>query len=173
MAFPDTIYGKTDEIYKPHSSARHDLGTTLVFPDGRRYKYMKDGGSGITRGYVIGTAAVITTHDSDVVVMEARTTAQWDDGDHTIRIHTTGSTSTTSLNLTTNQYAEGYIWVNDEAGERQLLQVKEHGAETATGSTGGLDITCYDDDILTVALTTATPIATPPPVVPVWVLTSS
>jgi hypothetical protein len=155
VSLPITIEGKTDEIYKPHTTKRHMLGTRLVFPDGRVFRYSKAGSANITIGRVCGCAAKVAVHDSDVVVMEARTTAQWDDGDHTVRIATTGSTSSTALNITEDQYADGYVWVNDEAGEGQLLQVKEHDAETATGSTGGRDITCYDEEVLTVALTTA------------------
>jgi len=131
------------------------LGTRLVLPDGRVYRYAYSGAATITIGRVCGAAVHVTTLDSDVAIQEARTTAQWDAGDYTIRIATTGSTSSTGLNLVANQFADGYIWVNDEAGEGQSLQVKSHGAETATGSTGGLDITVYEDDVLTIALTTA------------------
>lgn len=155
MGFDTTLFGKSSEIFKQSTTKLHMLGTRRVLPDGRVYRYAKNGAVNLSIGRVLGAAAHVTTLDSDVVVMEARTTAQWDAGDHTIRIHTTGSATSTALNIVANQFAEGYIWVNDEAGEGQLLQVKEHAAETATGSTGGLDITCYDEDILGLALTTA------------------
>ena len=155
MGLDTTLFGKSSEVFKQDATKRHLLGTRRVFPDGRVYRYARCGATNLSIGRVCAAAAHVTTLDSDVAIMEARTTAQWDAGDHTIRIHTTGSTSSTALNVVANQFAEGYIWVNDEVGEGLLLQVKEHGAETATGSTGGLDITCYDEDILTIALTTA------------------
>jgi hypothetical protein len=156
MSFPVTVQGKTSDIFKDlGTDKKHMLGTRMTLPDGRVYRYAK-AGAALTIGRAIGAAAHITTLDSDVVVMEARTTAQWDDGDHTIRIATTGSTSSTALNIVADQFNDGYIWVNDEAGEGQIFQVKDHGGETATGSTGGLDIEVYDEDILSIALTTAT-----------------
>jgi hypothetical protein len=155
VSFDTTIWGKTSEIYKTSSTKRHMLGTRLVLPDGRVYRYAKCGGTALTIGRVCGAIAHNTGLDSDVKVTEARTTAQWDDGDLTIRILTTGSASDTSFNLTSDMYTDGYIWVNDEAGEGQILQIKEHGAETATGSTAGIDITCYEEEVLTIALTTA------------------
>lgn len=157
MSLPATIEGKTSEIFRQSTTkGPWMLGTEMVFPDGRRYKRMKAAAAAIGIGKVIGAAQVsgIDT-DSDVVVMEARTTAQWDDGDLTVRILTTGSTSTTTQNIVANEFSDGYLWVNDEDGEGQILQIKSHGGETVTGSTGGLDITMYEEELLTIALTTA------------------
>jgi hypothetical protein len=154
MSFDTELNGPTPEIYKPHAVGRHKLGTRLTFPDGRVFRYMKCGGTGITLARVIGAAALDASLDSDLGLQEARTTAEWDAGDYTVRIATSGATSSTGLRVA-NYFADGYIWVNDEAGQGQMLSVKSHGIETATGSTAGIDITISDESLLTIALSTA------------------
>ena len=155
MSFDTTLFGKNASLFKKTTTkGPHALGTRWVLPDGRVFRYAKSSAA-IAIGRVCGAIAHIATWDSDVVLAEARTTAQWDAGDHTIRIKSTGSTNTT-LNLAANQYAGGYIWVNHEAGQGQLLQIESHGGDgSVTGSTGGIDIICCDEDILGVALTAA------------------
>jgi hypothetical protein len=155
VSFDIALHGPTREIYLPHTVKRRKLGTRLEYPDGRVFRYMRAGAANITIGRVIAPAAAPAAFDSDLALQEARTTAEWDDGDYTVRVVTTGSTSSTALNLTANQFAEGYLWVNDEAGEGQSFTIASHGAETTTGTTGGIDITVADESVLTVALTTA------------------
>lgn len=156
MSLPVTIEGKTSEIYKPHSTKRHMLGTRLAFPDGRVFRYAKcAAGAAITIGRIVGQAAPQATLYRDCVASgsQARTTAQWDDGTNYIYTCVTASAST-SLHAYANRFDDGYLWVNDEAGEGQMLQIKSHAVSTSAGSTA-LKVTIYDEDLLTIALTTA------------------
>jgi hypothetical protein len=154
MGLPVTLEGKTVEIFKPHTTKRHMLGTRLAFPDGRVYRYAKAGAANITIGRVCGMAAATATLNSDCVCsgVAAQSTADWDNGEHYTYVATTAS-ATTSLHVYANRFDDGYLWVNDVDGEGQMLQIKEHGVSTSTASTA-VKITCYDEDILTIALTT-------------------
>lgn len=156
MSIPATIEGKTDEIYKESSTkGPYMLGTRMALPDGRVFRYAKNGASAITIGRVVGMAAPQTTLYKDCVESgsAARTTASWDDGNHYTYVATTASAST-SLHIFADRFDNGYLWVNDEAGEGQLLQIKSHGVSTSVATTA-VKITMHDEDILTIALTTA------------------
>jgi ligand-binding sensor domain-containing protein len=62
------------------------------------------------------------------------------------------SVETGGTDLTLNQYADGYLWVNDVNGEGQMLRVKSNPAHDHS-SDPSVVITCYDD--LATALTTS------------------
>jgi len=150
MSFDTDLYGKTSEIYKESSTKKHTLGTRLVFPDGRVYRYAKSGAA-IAIGTVCGMAAYVAKHAIDAVVKTARTTAQWDAGTNTVTVSTT-AVATASI-VYANRYDDGYIFGMDQAGQGQILQIKSHTAGTTAASSP--EFTIYDDDLLTVALTTA------------------
>lgn len=155
MSLPTTKYGKTQEVYKQGTLKRHKLGTRWVFPDGRVFRYMKCGASNITIGRIIGHAAMQATFSKDCKESgaTARTTAEWDAGTHTVVLATSASAST-SLQIYANRFDEGYVWINDETGEGQMFQIKSHGVSVSTASTG-VTFTMDDEDLLTIALTTA------------------
>ena len=131
------------------------LGTRLVLPDGRVYKYAKSGASTITIGRIVGAQAQPAGLIIDCLgsAVQARTTAQWDAGTHTV-ITATTSSATASNHISANRYDDGYLWVTDQAGEGQMLQIKSHGISTSSGSTS-VTMTMYDEELLTIALTTA------------------
>ena len=54
------------------------------------------------------------------------------------------SVETGGTDITLNQYADGYLWVNDVAGEGQMLRVKSHPAHDHSADPS-VEITCYDD----------------------------
>ena len=155
MSLPVTIEGKNSEIHKESTDKKHKLGTRMVFPDGRVFRYMKCGAVAITIGRIIGYAAPQGSLFRDCLEAgeQARTTAQWDAGTHTVILATTASAST-SLHIFADRYDEGYLWVNDEVGEGQMFQIKSHGVSASAGSTG-VTFTMDDEDLLTIALTTA------------------
>jgi len=149
MSFDTTLWGKTSEIYKESSTKQHMLGTRLVFPDGRAYRYAKSG-AGIAIGVVIGSAAPVAAHAVAANPTAARTTAQWDAGTRTIQISTT-AVATAGI-VFANRFDDGYIWGQNAAGEGQLLQIKSHTAGTTAASTP--TFTIYDEDLLTIGITT-------------------
>lgn len=130
------------------------LGTRMVLDDGRVYRYSKSGAA-ITIGKVCSIAlqSAGLAIDNLCSAVSARTTAQWDAGTNTVIVATTASAST-ATHIYANRFNDGYVWMTDQAGEGQLLQIKSHGTSASGGSTR-VAITAYEDDLLTVALTTA------------------
>ena len=157
MSFPISQEGKTSAIYKTDGTKRHMLGTRRALPDGRVYRYAQCGPyAALTIGRGVGHIAKAANLASDGLVAAtcARTTAEWDAGIRTFILATTTS-ATSGYHIEANNYDDGYLWINDEAGEGQLMQIKSHGVSTSLATTA-LTITMYDEELLTIALTTDT-----------------
>ena len=155
MGFDINQQGKGESVYKQSTVKTHMLGTRWALPDGRVYHYAQ-AGAAIVIGRVVGHIAKPSAFITDVLPSSAtpRTTAQWDANERTIHIATTAS-ATTSIHVWPNRYDDGYIWVTDQAGEGQILQVKSHDVSTSTADSD-VSFTMYEEELLTVALTTAT-----------------
>jgi hypothetical protein len=115
------------------------LGSTLVYGN-NVYRYVEIGGTAVTAGKLLQHAAIVSDHAN----MTA--TAAVAAGETAISVETGGT------DLTLNQYADGYLWVNDVNGEGQMLRVKSNPAHDHS-SDPSVVITCYDD--LATALTTS------------------
>jgi hypothetical protein len=141
MSFPNVIYGPLNARLQTAATQQNPLGTKMILPDGRVFRYAKAGGVALNIGTLAQEAVVTTGHTKDLAVAAAAAI---------------GATAVTITNSTTaitaNMYAEGYLFTNDAAGEGQICTIKSHCAE-ATGS-GSCVITLEDEDALTVALTT-------------------
>jgi len=154
--FETTLWGKNEALFKTSSTqGPYALGTRWVLEDGRVFRYAKTGAAAITIGKTVQAQTIPANLGIDNLCsgVSARTTAQWDAGTHTVILATTAS-ATTSYHIYANRYNDGYLWVTDQGGEGQLLTVKSHGVSTSSGSTA-VTFTIYDEDLLTVALTTA------------------
>ncbi len=134
-----TGYGGTDVIigkggngsnfteanpYSESSTQLYPLGTQLVYGD-RKFRYGFMNGA-VTAGKLLQQAPHVANH-TNMLVTNADATAggafSHAAGSTTLSVETAGDTD-----LTENQYAEGYIHVNDAQGEGQLLRVKSHPA---------------------------------------------
>ena len=103
------------------------------------YRYVGIGGTAVTAGKLLQQPAVVSDHAN----MSA--TAAVAAGETAISVETGGT------DITLNQYANGYLWVNDVAGEGQMLRVKSNPAHDHSADPS-IVITCYD--ALATALTT-------------------
>ena len=74
------------------------------------------GSGGVTAGKLVQHAAIDSNHAN----MTA--TAAVDAGETAISVETGGN------DMTLNEYADGYLWVNDVNGEGQTLRVKSNPA---------------------------------------------
>lgn len=118
----------------------HPLGSVMVFADGRKFKY------GLAEATAIATARLCqqTLNPADwdeLVVPTARAI-----GDRTVTV-TNGATTA----VTVDTFADGYLNVEDDAGEGYLYTIKSNGA-AATGA--AITVNLYEP--LQVAWTTAT-----------------
>ena len=103
------------------------LGTVGILPDGRKFRYAKNSSAAITTaGQIVEGEAMVAAHDMDVPV-----TAQTAAGSSTI------SLEVPTTDLTLNQYANGYIYINDGEGQGEVYRILSHPAHDASD-----DATC-------------------------------
>jgi hypothetical protein len=141
----DIIIGKggsqygTANPYAESATQLFPLGSTLVYGN-NVYRYVEVGGTAVTAGKLLQHAAVVADHSN---MTATATTAA---GETAISVETGGT------DLTLNQYADGYLWVNDVNGEGQMLRVKSNPAHDHSADPSVV-ITTYD--ALATALTTS------------------
>jgi|TARA_R110000850_G_scaffold18742_3_gene57588 hypothetical protein len=140
----DLIVGKggsqyaTANPYAESATQLFPLGSKLIYGN-NTYRYVGIGGTAVTAGKLLQQPAVVSDHAN----MSA--TAAVAAGETAISVETGGT------DITLNQYANGYLWVNDVAGEGQMLRVKSNPAHDHSADPS-IVITCYD--ALATALTT-------------------
>jgi|TARA_R110000824_G_scaffold284084_1_gene472380 hypothetical protein len=141
----DLIVGKGGSQYgtvnpwAESSTQLFPLGSELHYGN-NIFRYGQLGGTAVTAGKLVQHAAIIANHTNCAAT--AATTA----GTTAISIETAGDTD-----ITLNQYADGYLWVNDVNGEGQTMRVQSNPAHNH-GDDPSIVITTYDE--LATALTT-------------------
>ena len=129
------IKGITSTVspYIQGTTQLYPLGTELVYGERKfRYAFM---GAAATAGLLVQQAAHVAHHTNCLVIdADAGTLAaesETDDGAATTYSHAAGSRSICidtagDTDLTADQYAEGFLQVNDEGGQGQLLKIRSH-----------------------------------------------
>ena len=108
------------------SDQRQVLGAEMAFPDGRKFRYVANGGTAIGEGLVVASEAVEAQHDEDLVITTSPSV-----GDTTIGI-TLGSTAAAK-----DLYAEGYLFFNlGSTTPHEMYKIKGHPwiASSGTGT---------------------------------------
>ena len=131
-------YGTVDP-YAESSTQLFPLGSRLFYGN-TVYRYGKMGAGAVTAGKCVTHAASIAHH------FDLTPTAGVAAGETAISVETAGT------DITLNQYANGYLYVNDAAGEGQMLRIKSNPAHDHSADPS-IVITCYDD--LATAITTS------------------
>ena len=138
----DLIVGKngspenTVNPFAESSSQLFPMGTKLIYGD-RTFRYAFMDGA-VTAGKALQSAAAVANH-RDIAVQAAASAAA------TSVTVTLGSTAATE-----DQYANGYLHINDVAGQGQLLSIATHAAADASAN---LAVTL--NDAVATALTTS------------------
>lgn len=114
----------------------HDLGAVMGADGNRRFVYVRNGIVATTRGSMYQAPAE-DTGDQDI-------------NPGVVALGATTFTTTTTMTVTANQYAGGWIVVSVTPGLGQVLKIKSHPAATAVA----LAVTL--EDPLQVAFTAAT-----------------
>lgn len=143
MSFPTTIYGHLADRLTQTTDQKHPLGTRMVLPDGRVFRYARAGAVTLAIGKLMQESVVLTDHGVDMTATAA------DIGDKKV----TAYLLTTAIDP--NEYKEGYLFIDSGAGAGQVCTIKSHPAGTASAD---CEFTLEDEDALTVALTTASDI---------------
>ena len=115
------------------------LGSQLLYGN-TTYRYGKMGSGAVTAGKCVTHAASIAHH------FDLTPTAGVAAGETAISVETAGT------DITLNQYAGGYLYVNDAAGEGQMLRIRSNPAHDHSAD-ASIIITTYDD--LATAITTS------------------
>lgn len=141
MAFPNIISGVPGFEKSVSTSKKHRLGTKMVLPDGRTFVYSK-AAEAITAGKVTMQVQTATDHIMDLAVASAAAS-----GDKTITVTNGASTA-----IAVDDYADGYLFVNDDAGEGQIFTI---ASNTAAATSASVVFTLSPNDSVRTALTTS------------------
>lgn len=107
------------DLYTSSSVQQHTLGEMAYTPDGRGFRYCKNGGTAMVRGKLYQNAAEDATNMEDLTCTATSANA-------------TSITTTSTVTLTANQVAGGYLVVTSATtGAGQVSRIKSHAAATA------------------------------------------
>lgn len=137
--------GETDvDIHDSTSVAEFPLGTKLVRGD-QVFRYTKNGAVALAAGVPLQAAAVAHGEQDDDIVVGAAAAI----GDYTVELTSTANLDT-SPNDEADNFKDGYLVVNDEAGEGHLYKIKSNEGFSGTANS---TFTLYEP--LKIALTTS------------------
>jgi hypothetical protein len=123
------------------------VGTRFDLSDGREVTLVKNGAVALTAGVLVQDAAVVPNHQNIAVTAYQAYSAN---GNVPAKVTVTlGATAATA-----NQYAGGYVVVNDNNGEGHTLRIASHPAADASAS---LAVTLEEGS--SVAITTASEVS--------------
>jgi len=116
MGFPVSINGSWGDEKVTGTSKVNTLGARMILPDGRVFRYAS-AGEAIGAGMLCMQAAGVANHDMDLTVALAAAV-----GAATITVDL-GDTAATK-----DQYADGYIYINDADGEGHIYRIASNPA---------------------------------------------
>jgi len=123
---PFSLFTTVSEIVTtaPFSSSSSLVGERFESADGREFVIVKNGATALAAGVLVQAPAVVANHQN--LDVTAVTTNQYG---QTVVTATLGNTA-----ATVNQYAGGYLVVNDNNGEGQTLVISANPAAAGNAS---------------------------------------
>ena len=123
------------------------VGTRMILPDGRVFRYAFANGA-IGAGQGVQSSIALANQDSDLVPAAAAV------GDKSVTL-TFGTSPNTDV--TADEYANGYLFVNNVDGEGHVYRIKGTGAHVAAdvSASPAVEIHLQDGDTIAEALTTS------------------
>ena len=144
MSFPTTVYLSYGQEKVETSEQKQKLGTRAQTPDGRVFYYAKNSSAAITpAGKICDGIAAVAAHDMDVAATAATSAGS-----------TTVSLEVPTTDLTLNQYADGYLLINDGPGQGEVYRIKSHPKHDASAD-NTVVFTIDEPDGIRTALTTS------------------
>jgi hypothetical protein len=143
--FAGTRQLSEQDIRSISSTKQVELGAVGVTSDGRVFRYAKAGAVALDPGKLCVNADLVANHTNIVVAANVAV------GDTKVTV-TLGATAATA-----DQYAEGYLTVNDAAGEGIQYKIASNGAAASAGV-----ITVFLEEPIQVALTTSSEVTLKP-----------
>ncbi len=142
MSIPNVIFGSYGDEKEISSGKILPLGTPMVVPDGRLYRYAKAGAAALVAGNLVAQPAIVASHTLDLVVQAAVAV-----GAKTVPLTLAGTVTTA------NQYAGGFLYSNDQDGEGMVYKIKSNDAAASVST---CTFTLEPDDTIKVALKATT-----------------
>ena len=121
-----SIWGDYGDEKVTGTTKLHPYGTRMVLPDGRVFYYGQTDGAQ-TAGAICQSAVGVANHDMDLATNTASA------GDKSVTV-TLGGTAATE-----DQYADGYLYVNDGTGEGHNYKIRQHDA-IGSGGSGAINL---------------------------------
>lgn len=117
MAYPVTITAKEGEQYSAYASTNqvYPIGTKMQFADGRRYRFVENGGATLVVGDVLEQAAPEANHVTQACTANASGARS--------PVNTLGATAAVK-----NVYQEGYLCIVTTPGGGELYVIGDHAA---------------------------------------------
>ena len=122
LSGPITVVAQ--ELHSSSADQYHNLGAVIFSNDGRAFRYCKAGATALVAGNLFGSQAEDTGTENMTAVAAAV-------GDTVI-------VSTTTVTVTANEYAEGFIMVSVTPGVGRNYKIKGHIAFTTAAPTFNL-----------------------------------
>lgn len=122
-------------LFSSSSTQLHALGERCVTADGREFRYCKAGATALVPGKLQQASAEVTANQDLTAVAAA--------------IGDTSISASSTVTVTANQYAGGWVLVTVTPGQGYMYKIKSHIAYTAAAPTFQLE------DSVQVALTTS------------------
>lgn len=143
MAFPNTLFAPDGEQHSTYTTQRYDIGTKLVLPDGRTYRFCEKSGTAATIGRVQQAEVPQANMDDLVVVTGA------------VNTRTVTYTNQTPTAIAANVLAFGYLMTELTPGEAFVYVIESHAAIPASTADSTITLAPMTNGII-VAMTTAT-----------------
>ena len=145
MSLPyGTIIGDPGDEKVTGTTKLHPYGTRMVIGGDRVFKYGGISSAGaVGAGNIVQSAVGIAGHDMDLVI-----TANVDVGGKSITVTTTATDAAKDL------YADGYVYINDGAGEGHMYKILSHAAHDYSAD-ADLTLNFHDGDTVAEAITTS------------------
>lgn len=121
--FTQRISLSAQDARKVSATKVHDLGTVAETADGRVFRYSQAGAVNLAAGLVTTAAAKVANHTNNAVATAAAV------GARSVNITLAGATATTL-----DQYADGFLVVNDSAGVGSAYRIEGNPVIAASGT---------------------------------------
>lgn len=121
--FTQRVSLTTQDARKVSATKLHDLGAVAETADGRVFRYSRAGAVDLAAGKVTTSAAKVTNHTNNAVATAAVV------GARQVNLTLAGATATTL-----DQYADGYLVVNDSAGVGSAYRLEGNPVIASSGT---------------------------------------
>jgi hypothetical protein len=148
MVSPQILFHDEGEQFQVHVTQRHELGQVMWLPDGRAFRYARAGGSDIA----VARLCQATVMDADLDELAVAAAEPLLNTDGTAN-QSLGLTLGSGEALIADDLKEGFVAIEDDAGEGYLYKVSGHSAAEASALA---TINLHPHVDLQVALTTST-----------------